>query len=55
MVINIKKKIRLRREGKKSLYKTYDTFDRVSYVICYGDESWLETSLEAAISLYNNL
>ena len=55
MVLTVKKKIRLRREGKKSLYKTYDTLSKVSYVVCYGDESWLETSLEAAISLYNNL
>ena len=55
MIITVNKKIQLRREGYKSLFKIYDTFDRVSYVICYGVESWLETSLEAAISLYNNL
>lgn len=55
MILTVNKKILLRREGEKSLYKTYDTFDRVSYVICYGAESWLETSFEAAIDLYNNL
>ena len=55
MILTVKKKIRLRREGKKSLYKTYDTFDRVSYVVCYGEESWLETSLDSALNLYNNL
>ena len=55
MIITIKRKIRLRREGEKSLYKIYDTFDRVSYVVCCGAESWLETSLDSALNLYNNL
>ena len=55
MIITVNKKIQLRREGYKSLFKIYDTLSKVSYVICYGAESWLETSLEAAISLYNNL